>query len=207
MSEVLMRVTAIFLLSLTACGEKPQSETQASKSGAASHADTELVQRAKAVLRSGVGLNPKDTQFRNVFTVEGNAVCGEINWQDVSGQYRGFVPFIYRYGIEVIDNDTLRAARFASVWVRLCENRSVTSGKRAALPEHQREDFAQRLKKFDAAGGKEEPAQFHRWYWENLSQIEKDLDQARATEVEAEANKKNAEAGELVNKMRKQLSK
>jgi hypothetical protein len=129
---LLSRVSAILVLSFTAaCGDKPQSETQSSKSGAASDGvHTELVQRAEAVLRSGVGLNPKDTQFRNVFIVQGNAVCGEINWQDASGKYRGFVPFIYRYGIDAIDRDTLRAAKFASVWMRLCETRAVISGKR-----------------------------------------------------------------------------
>jgi hypothetical protein len=154
-----------------------------------------------------VGFDPKAAQFRNVYVVQGNVVCGEINWQDASQQYRGFVPFIYRYGIDVKDESGLRSGKFAAAWMRLCEARPVTSGQRAELPQHQQEDFAQRLRKLKAAGGNEEPAEFRRHYWQDLAEIEQDLDPDRAAEVERKATKENAQAAEEVDKIRKQLGK
>jgi hypothetical protein len=164
--------------------------------------EAELVQRAQATLRGGVGFDAAATEFRNVYVVEGNAVCGEINWTDASGKLRGFVPFIYRYGIEVKDDDDLRSARFAQAWQRLCEGRTVTFGDRAPLPEHQREAFAQRLQALQIAGGTEQPSPYHGFYWKNLDQIETDLDDTAAKATEAKSAQDNVESADLVNELR-----
>lgn len=198
--------TLLALLALAAviggCSRNSASTDENGPVAVSQRPEAELVQRAQATLRGGVGFDPTATDFRNVYVVEGNAVCGEINWTDASGKLRGFVPFIYRYGIEVKDDDDLRSARFAQVWQRLCEGRAVTFGDRVSLPEHQRQAFAQRLQALQAAGGVEQPSPFHGFYWKNLDQIEADLGDAAAKATEAKAAQSVAETADMVNELR-----
>jgi hypothetical protein len=193
------------IFSLIGCEKTAQTETSTPHSPVEiQDAKSELVERAKAVLRGAHGFDMATTQFRNIFVVEGNAVCGEITWADMSGTQRGYVPFMYRYGIGVTDDELFRSTKFVDVWMKLCEGRPVILGKRNPLPEHHLEDFAQRLRKFKAAGSKEEPDRFLPSYWEELAQIEADLDKASVGNIEATAAKKNAEVEEFTKKMREE---
>lgn len=195
------------ILAMSGCNKNPSSTAEGASAETAAKPEAELMQRAQASLRGGVGFDPVATQFRNVYVVEGNVVCGEINWTDAAGKLRGFVPFMYRYGIEVKDNDELRSARFVQVWQRLCEERAVTFGDRAPLPDYQRQAFAQRLQALQASGGAEQPSPFHGFYWKNLDQIDTDLKGEAATAAETKAAEKNAEAGAIATQLREAATK
>jgi len=201
-----LAVVLILSLTLGACS-KSSDQSSIAKEGptpeaAARNSADELIQRAETKVRSGVGFDPSQTQLRNVFAVEGNVVCGEIAWVDGTGKLRSFVPFMYRYGVEVKDNEDLRAARFAQVWKSLCEGRPVITGNRAPLSQHLQKDFAQRLQALAANGGKEEPEMFHKYIWRDLEQIEKDLDAAAVAQTESAAAKEDAEAQQFINQAR-----
>jgi hypothetical protein len=134
-----------------------------------------LLKEAEERLRNGVGWDKDETQVRNLYAVEGNAVCGEINWTDSTHRLRGFVPFMYRYGFQVKeDSKDRRSRRFAQVWTRLCKERNVIAGVREPLPEATEREFAHRVELLEIAGANARPERVSDFYTRHLNEIEAD---------------------------------